>query len=110
MTEVIAKPAGATGPRAGGDPVLSSYLRDIDGSSPLDAAQERELARRIHAGDMAARNELVEANLRFVVSVAKQYKGRGLPLTEVIRAYSKSRFGSGGFSLRGDGPGGCTQV
>ena len=65
---------------------ISSYLKDIDCSSPLDSAEEGELAQRIRAGDSAARNELVEANLRFVVSIAKTYQSRGLPLAELISA------------------------
>lgn len=68
------------------DAALSSYLRDIGGSSPLSSAQEGDLARRIRAGDGEARNALVEANLRFVISVAKQYQGRGLTLAELISA------------------------
>jgi RNA polymerase primary sigma factor len=69
-----------------GDSILSSYLRDIGDSSPLTSAEEGDLARRIRAGDGTARNILVEANLRFVVSVAKEYQGRGLPLAELISA------------------------
>ena len=69
-----------------GDPVLASYLDDISDSTPLAAAEEAELAARIRAGDESARNELVEANLRFVVSVAKEYQNRGLSLVELISA------------------------
>ena len=69
-----------------GDPVLASYLSDIATSSPLSPEKEAELARRIRAGDAAARNELVEANLRFVVSVSKDYQNRGLSLSELISA------------------------
>ena len=69
-----------------GDPVLASYLSDIAASSPLSSREEGQLARRIRAGDEAARNELVEANLRFVVSVAKDYQNRGLSLAELISA------------------------
>ncbi len=47
---------------------------------------EAELAARIRAGDESARNELVEANLRFVVSVSKEYQNRGLSLVELISA------------------------
>lgn len=78
MTEAIAKRAG--------DSILSSYLRDIGGSSPLTSEQEGDLARKIRSGDEDARNELVVANLRFVVSVAKEYQRRGLSLAELISA------------------------
>ena len=84
MTQAIANTEDAT--KRGGDSVLSSYLKDIDSSSPLESSEERQLAERIHVGDEQARNELVEANLRFVVSVAKEYQGRGLPLAELISA------------------------
>ncbi|HIG56068.1 MAG TPA: sigma-70 family RNA polymerase sigma factor [Candidatus Latescibacteria bacterium] len=69
-----------------GDSVLASYLDDISSSTPLAAAEEAELAARIRAGDESARNELVEANLRFVVSVSKEYQNRGLSLVELISA------------------------
>ena len=69
-----------------GDSSLSSYLRDISDSSPLTSDEEGNLARRIRAGDATARNVLVEANLRFVISMAKQYQGRGLSLAELISA------------------------
>ena len=69
-----------------GDPVLASYLDDIADSTPLDAGAEAELARRIRRGDESARNALVEANLRFVVAVAKEYQRRGLSLSELISA------------------------
>ena len=63
---------------------LGSYLGEIAHSHPLSGAQEVILARRIKAGDGAARNRLVEANLRFVVSVAKEYQNRGVPLSDLI--------------------------
>jgi RNA polymerase primary sigma factor len=69
-----------------GDPLLASYLDDISDSTPLSAREEGELAARIRAGDEAARNSLVEANLRFVVSIAKEYQNRGLSLAELISA------------------------
>ena len=87
MVDVKEKaPAGIGRRRDGGGDLLSCYLQDIAGSSPLSAAEECELARRIRAGDPLARNALVVANLRFVVSVAKEYQGRGLPLAELISA------------------------
>ena len=69
-----------------GDQVLASYLDDIAASTPLAPVEEAALAARIRAGDEFARNELVEANLRFVVSVAKEYQNRGLALVELISA------------------------
>jgi len=65
---------------------LGSYLAEIANSKPLSAADEVELARRIKQGDEEARNRLVEANLRFVVSVAKEYQNRGVPLADLISA------------------------
>ena len=69
-----------------GDPLLAAYLDEIAGSTPLSSLEEAALARRIRQGDAAARNLLVEANLRFVVRVAKEYQNRGLPLAELISA------------------------
>jgi RNA polymerase primary sigma factor len=63
---------------------LGSYLGEISNSHPLSGAEEVCLARRIKAGDEVARNELVEANLRFVVRVAKEYQNRGVPLSDLI--------------------------
>ena len=62
------------------------YLDDIADSKPLSRKREVELAKRIKRGDEKARNELVEANLRFVVTVAKNYQHRGLTLMELISA------------------------
>jgi RNA polymerase primary sigma factor len=70
--------------RGEGDTVLASYLEDISDSTPLSAREEGVLAARIRAGDESARNELVEANLRFAVSVAKEYQNRGMSLVELI--------------------------
>ena len=65
---------------------LGSYLAEIAHSKPLSAADEVDLARKIKQGDERARNRLVEANLRFVVSVAKEYQNRGVPLADLISA------------------------
>ena len=87
VTKKVAKTTTKRKLRLGeGDSVLASYLDDISDSTPLAAAEEAELAARIRAGDESARNELVEANLRFVVSVAKEYQNRGLSLVELISA------------------------
>lgn len=51
----------------------------------LDINEEIELSRRVKKGDRSAANKLVEANLRFVISVAKQYQNKGLPLVDLIQ-------------------------
>jgi RNA polymerase primary sigma factor len=63
---------------------LSQYLEEIGKFEPLHPSREVELAQAIKKGDRLAMKELVEANLRFVVSVAKDYQGQGLPLTDLI--------------------------
>jgi RNA polymerase primary sigma factor len=63
---------------------LEIYLREIRRRELLTPAQETSIARRIKSGDRAALDELVQANLRFVVSVAKQYQNQGLSLGDLI--------------------------
>jgi RNA polymerase primary sigma factor len=63
---------------------LNVYIREIAHFQPLSAAEEKELGRRIHAGDRQALNRLVESNLRFVVSYAKRYRGLGLSFLDLI--------------------------
>ena len=64
---------------------LRLYLRSIGGRALLTAAQEVELAKRIERGDMVAKQHMVEANLRLVVSIAKGYLGRGLSFLDLIQ-------------------------
>ena len=63
---------------------LDKYLSDIAKERLLSAEEEVELAQRIKGGDQAALDKLVRANLRFVVSVAKQYQNQGLSLQDLI--------------------------
>jgi len=63
---------------------IEKYLEEIGGFSPLPPEEEVALARRIRKGDEEALDKLVKANLRFVVSVAKEYQGQGLPLQDLI--------------------------
>jgi RNA polymerase primary sigma factor len=64
---------------------LRLYLRSIGRVSLLTAEQEVTLARRIERGDMAAKQQMIEANLRLVVSIAKSYLGRGLTFLDLIQ-------------------------
>jgi RNA polymerase primary sigma factor len=63
---------------------LDKYLQDISKIDMITAEEEVELAQRIKAGDQVALEKLTKANLRFVVSVAKQYQNQGLKLPDLI--------------------------
>jgi RNA polymerase primary sigma factor len=64
---------------------LQLFLKDIGKVDLLTAAQEIELAKRIERGDHRAKQEMVEANLRLVVSIAKRYRNQGLPFLDLIQ-------------------------
>jgi RNA polymerase primary sigma factor len=66
------------------DDSISKYFKDVRKSVILTPKQEIDLARRIKKGDQAAIDRLVNSNLKFVVSVAKEYQGQGLPLSDLI--------------------------
>ena len=63
---------------------LANYLQEIGAYRMLDQSDELDLATRIQAGDEDALNQLVCANLRFVVAVAKKYQNQGVPLADLI--------------------------
>ena len=63
---------------------LETYLRDINETSLLTAADEKRLAEAIGRGDALARDHMVRANLRLVVNIARGYANRGLPLPDLI--------------------------
>src|SRR6188474_339209 len=63
---------------------LNAYIREISKFKPLSADDEKVLGRRIQQGDQEALQRLVEANLRFVVSYAKRYRGLGLSFLDLI--------------------------
>jgi RNA polymerase primary sigma factor len=72
------------GPGEADRDILDQYFAEASRYPLLNAAEEKELARRIRKGDQDAMHELVKRNLRFVVSVAKKYQNRGLPLIDLI--------------------------
>lgn len=63
---------------------LETYLREINETALLTAEEEKQLSRAISAGDTAARDRMVRANLRLVVNIARAYTNKGLPLQDLI--------------------------
>ncbi|MBL9084216.1 MAG: sigma-70 family RNA polymerase sigma factor, partial [Planctomycetales bacterium] len=63
---------------------LETYLREINETALLTAADEQQLARAIAEGDLRARDRMVRANLRLVVNIARGYTGKGLALQDLI--------------------------
>jgi len=66
------------------DDAIKIYLRDIQRTPLLTAEAEKELARRVEKGEKAARDKMIESNLRLVVKIAKRYINRGLPFLDLI--------------------------
>src|ERR1700693_3484980 len=69
---------------SGGMDAMKSYLKDIRKASLLTFDQEQALAKRIEKGDQEARANMIEANLRLVVSIGKKYMNRGMPFADII--------------------------
>ena len=63
---------------------VRTYYKELKHSKPLTRAREKRLIRLSKRGDLKARNELLEANLKFVFDVAKKYTGRGVPIGDLI--------------------------
>jgi len=70
---------------SGGESALDLFLRRARAYPLLTAAQEVELAKRIERGDMAAKERMINANLRLVVSQARRYQGHGLPMEDLVQ-------------------------
>jgi RNA polymerase primary sigma factor len=84
MKTLASRPAYA-GTRTNDDEnVLSMYLKEINRIPLLTREEEEYHARRAAAGDPASKEKLINANLRFVVNVAKKYQNQGLPLSDLI--------------------------
>ena len=84
MRQDEAKRRGEKKESTGGNRSLDVYLHEINKTPLLKREEEQELARRIKKGDKDALDGLVKANLRFVVSIAKQYANQGLALEDLI--------------------------
>jgi RNA polymerase primary sigma factor len=82
--ELASEPELDLTPEPGSDS-LQRYLREIGRIPLLTAAQEVALAKRIERGDLGAKRQMIEANLRLVVSIAKRHRGRGLPFLDLIQ-------------------------
>jgi RNA polymerase primary sigma factor len=65
--------------------VLTQYLSRVRDGRLLDASEERDLSRHAGEGDEQARKRLIESNLRLVISIAKKYRGRGVPFEDLIQ-------------------------
>lgn len=67
------------------DASLGLYFKDVSKLSLLSPDEEIELTKKVKEGDERATKKLIESNLRFVISVAKQYQGKGIPLVDLIQ-------------------------
>ena len=86
--QTMQDPLGEVEAPTGVDRSLDSvqlFMRDISKTPLLTAAQETVLAKRIERGDLTANEEMVAANLRLVVSIAKRYRNQGLPFMDLIQ-------------------------
>jgi RNA polymerase primary sigma factor/RNA polymerase nonessential primary-like sigma factor len=70
--------------RCEGLDTLKSYLREVRRSTLLTFKQEQQLGKRVMAGDEEARQQMIEANLRLVISIGKRYMNRGFPFADIV--------------------------
>jgi RNA polymerase primary sigma factor len=82
---VVTAGVKAAEPEGGADDAVRNYLKTIGKVRLLTKEDEVRLAKRVEMNDMEAKNQLIEANLRLVVSIAKRYSGRGLTLLDLIQ-------------------------
>jgi RNA polymerase primary sigma factor len=85
-TETLPQPASTA--KIAADPTIDSLQLLLDGIAKtrlLTAEEEIDLAKRIERGDLAAKERMIEANLRLVVSIAKRYRNQGLPFLDLIQ-------------------------
>lgn len=82
--ESLEKQWDRKGERSEGLDAVKSYLREIRHSTLLTFEQEQELGKRMGEGDFSAREQMIESNLRLVVSIGKRYMNRGLPFADIV--------------------------
>ncbi|MGE3153090.1 MAG: RNA polymerase sigma factor RpoD/SigA [Nitrospiraceae bacterium] len=70
--------------RSEGLDTVKTYLREIRSSTLLNFKQEQELGKRVMAGDEQARTQMIESNLRLVISIGKRYMNRGFPFADIV--------------------------
>lgn len=70
--------------RSEGLDTIKSYLREVRRSTLLNFKQEQSLGKRVMAGDEAARQQMIESNLRLVISIGKRYMNRGFPFADIV--------------------------
>lgn len=68
------------------DTILVRYFKDISKYKVLDADEINNLIIKAQAGDIKARNKVVQSNLKFVIAIAKQFQNRGIPLLDLIES------------------------
>ena len=78
-------PPAAAAPQETTTDALQLFLREAGRHNLLTAAQEVELAKKIERGDMQAKQQMIQSNLRLVVSIAKNYRNQGLPFLDLIQ-------------------------
>ncbi len=79
------QPEARVEPTVGTTDSLTLFMNEIGRHELLTAAEEVELAKRVERGDAAAKERMINSNLRLVVSIAKRYQGHGLPLGDLIQ-------------------------
>lgn len=85
MTPAMLEKEEAQGPVRSGDEDVRQYLKEIREYPRLTQEEEQQIARRCAQGDEEAIRQMVNSNLRLVVSVAREYAGRGVPLLDLIQ-------------------------
>ena len=84
MSAALMSYSTSNGTNGGSSSALELYFKDIAYSELLTPQEEIDLAKRIRAGDRKSLNKMIESNLRFVITIAKEYQGRGLLLEDLI--------------------------